>query len=112
MKNCDEKIGYATQEEAEAFLAESIRGEKRTKQRGKHYKRLRVYPHTCGQFHIGHVRRICDKETVAPKIPSHGDLRRKLARLEKSMDKRRRYQVQQIGKVVARDLEPMRADET
>jgi hypothetical protein len=112
MKNCDEKIGYATQEEAEAFLAESIRREKRMGRHGKHWKRLVVYPHSCGQFHIGHVRQICDKETAAPKVPSHGDLRRKLARLEKSMDKRRRYQVREIGKIVARDLEQMRAEET
>ena len=116
MKTCTKK-SYTTEAHAQADCDQLKVHFKAL--RDSDWKNLNAYKCSdCGFFHVGHsfktARKVQQERKTsiqAPKVPSHGELRRKLARLEKSMDKRRRYQVQEIGKIVARDKQQMAADE-
>lgn len=116
MKTCTKKA-YTTEAHAQADLGK-LKALYKAKQ-VPDWKNLNTYQcPDCDFFHLGHSFKTFRKaqqgkatSIPAPKVPSHGELRRKLARLENSMDKRRRYQVQEIGKIVARDREQMAEDE-
>jgi len=94
--HCGDKIKHETKIAAENALAEAVRKYKRTGRGGKSWKNLNVYQcHTCRFWHLGRSR---DNTAVKfnpraglaeqPKILSTGELRRKLARLAESWERR------------------------
>src|SRR6266849_2599001 len=109
MKNCTKKP-YTTEAHAQADCVQ-LKVHFKAK-RDSDWRNLNAYKCSdCGFYHVGHSFKTARKaqqekptSIPAPKVPSHGDLRRKLARLEKSMDKRLRYRAKEIGRIVARDL--------
>jgi hypothetical protein len=111
MKDCKKKVAYKTRDEAERDLQFSIEYTSRHSfgVPRRHLKRLIVYPHKCGFFHIGHRRKIQkDKTAPEPKPISRGDLRRKLERLARAWDRRKdheaRLRIVELSKIVADDL--------
>lgn len=64
----------------------------------------------CGFWHIGRAWKTARREinyvtkpAPQPKIPSAGDLRRKLARIEREWDRQRTHKVAVIGKLIEAD---------
>jgi hypothetical protein len=114
-KTCPQKRWYLTAGDAEHDRAQMAAAAKR---RGdKSHVRLCVYPcKDCGLYHVGHVRPSYGRPVSepkpatasAPKVPAHGELRRKLARIDKQYDRmcdfHRRRRCAAIGELVAGDL--------
>jgi len=110
---CQEKVWYPT-----AVDAEEARRKMESKSRDKQRAKGLVVYHCrdCKKFHVGHLRASYGKpkaETPAPappKIPSIGDLKRKVRNLEKRLDAERRHAAYVIGKIVSKDREWLEAE--
>lgn len=100
---------YFIRAEADRILADLIARARRTGRGGKSWKRLHVFQ--CGNhFHIGRSRSFGNrivKPQPAPKSPSFGELRRKLARMEREWtrhdDRQRRQRAAAIARLVEAD---------
>jgi hypothetical protein len=96
---------YYSQPEAQDALRRLIMQARRTGVGGKSWKRLNVFP--CGNhWHVGRANQLPAKyQPPAPHIPSTGELRRKLARIEhewqRKEDYERRQRAEAIGKLIA-----------
>jgi len=107
MKNaadkCNGKEPYFTQAEAEAVCANLKSIAKRTGQGGRSWRRLHVY--ACGNhFHIGRSNsHALLKPLPAKKIPTTGELRRKLKRVEAAIDGAQRHRAFLLGQIIERD---------
>jgi hypothetical protein len=81
------------------------------KRGGRGYKFLEAYQcRDCGLWHLGRsfktARRAANqfvKPAPLKKIPSAGELRRKMERLEREWDRQRRHKAAVIGKLVEAD---------
>jgi hypothetical protein len=81
------------------------------KRGGREYKFLEAYQcSNCSLWHLGRsfktARRAANqfvKPAPQPKIPSVGELRRKLARIEREWDRQRLHKAAVIGKLVEAD---------
>ncbi len=96
---------YFTKAEAENELRWLVIQAKRTGLGGKSYKRLNVF--RCGNhFHVGRANtrpRNHHKPAPAPKIPSTGELRRKLARIERAWDRANLHRAKVLGQLIEAD---------
>jgi hypothetical protein len=113
MKTC-EKQNYSTEAHAKASMADLIERLQR-QGTGDDWKILNVYECTCGYWHIGRSFKTRRKEArfrepkpATKKVPTIGELRRKLNRMQREWedhdDRYARWRVEQIGRIVARDL--------
>lgn len=98
---------YFIRAEADRILADLIARARRTGRGGKSWKRLHVFQ--CGNhFHIGRSNNSYRKvQPPQPKPPSFGELRRKLARMEREWtrhdDRQRRQRAAAIARLVEAD---------
>src|SRR5437660_5290209 len=107
---CPEKIAYPTQAEAEAKRKEMVR----RKFHGKALRWLRSYRcPQCFLWHVGHDLKRLPVEKPAPqkKIPSAGELRRKLERMQSAWERQDDYQRRQRAEAIGRLIEAERAIE-
>jgi hypothetical protein len=102
MKNqCRGKDPFFTKAEADAACESLKRDAQKTGEGGKSWRRLNVY--ACGNhFHIGRSDSYLPKKPATPmkKIPSLGQLRRKLQRIDQKMDGERRHRAFVWGQVI------------
>jgi hypothetical protein len=101
---------YYTQPEAQAALRRLVAQAKHTGLGGRSWKRLNVFP--CGNhFHIGRSNKLPAKYQPArePKIPSTGELRRKLERMQAAWERQEDYQHRQRAEAIGRLIEAERA---
>jgi hypothetical protein len=106
---CKGKLPFATQAEAQSECVRLKRRAKRTGEGGRSFKRLHVY--VCGNhFHIGRdnsewLQKMPEivHNKPAKKIPSQGQLLRRLRNIEKRMDAERRHWAYTLGQLIAAD---------
>lgn len=106
---CKGKFPFATQAEAEAECVRLKRRAKRTGEGGRSFKRLHVY--VCGNhFHIGrdNTQRLQKMGEItntkpAKKIPSYGQLLRRLQKIEEKLLKEQRHRAYVWGQIIERD---------
>ena len=99
---CLEKIGYPTEADAETARKRMVR----QKYRGRALRWLQSFQcPQCFQWHIGHQRRPAPVESAAPqpKIPTTGELRRKLKRIEREWDRANQHRAKVIGQLIEAD---------
>lgn len=103
---------YFSEADAEAGLRDLAERVQQTGQGGRSFRRLNVYfcP-ACRGWHVGRANKLPKSFTPASpakKVPTAGELRRKLRNLEKQWqrheDRRRAHRVRILGKLVERDL--------
>jgi hypothetical protein len=96
---------YFSRPEAENALSRLVAQARHTGLGGKSWKRLNVFP--CGNhFHVGRANTLPAnyyKPSPAPKIPSTGELRRKLARIERAWDRANLHRAKVIGQLIEAD---------
>src|SRR5580658_2902762 len=104
---CGQKIRYQNKSLADEACRKLIADNRQTRKIGKSWKRLNTYRcHQCGYWHIGrHNKLPKDFRPLPPpkKVPSAGEIRRRVERLEKHLDRERRQRAYLIGKVVELD---------
>jgi len=113
--HCDGKVKHFTKEAAEIARESQVKA-MRKKHHGDDWKLLRAYHCTeCGFWHVGrawksriarikHETITVERNKPAPmKIPSEGELRRRVRNLNKRHDSERRHQAYLWGKIVAED---------
>lgn len=103
---CADKRQYQSEAEALAFAKQF---------RKKHQKKQRTYLCPCGWWHLASIKPQpkppVASEAAAPRVPSTGELRRKLKRLEHKMDRQRAHRAYLQGKQVAADIAVLKAEE-
>jgi len=96
---------YYSQPEAQDALRRLVAQARRTGLGGKSWKRLNVFP--CGHhWHVGRSNQRPAKHrkaAPAPKPPSAGELRRKLARIERAWDRANLHRAKVIGQLIEAD---------
>jgi hypothetical protein len=94
---------YYTQPEAQGALRRLVAQAKHTGLGGRSWKRLNVFP--CGNhFHIGRSNKLPAKHRKpAPHIPSTGELRRKLERIEREWDRANLHRAKVLGQLIEAD---------
>ena len=103
-EKCKGKIAYASQAEAEA-ARRSMKKDFRRTGGGKGLRKLNSYAcDECGQWHIGHSSRkgVQLQKVEAPKIPSDGQLRRRLRNIDARLDKERLHRAHVLGLLIQR----------
>ena len=110
MADCNGHEIYYSRAAADRALADLIANAKRTGQGGKSWKRLNVFP--CGtHFHIGRSNKLPKNFKPAPppetKLPTFGEARRKLAAIDRRMDRTTDYcnrkKAEAYGKIIEAD---------
>lgn len=101
------KFSYATPAAADTALVQARREYKANGRDGKSWKRLNVYRcPDCQRWHIGRSSKPPVKPAPpenAQRVPSTGELRRRLARIERQMDRNHAYRVKLLSEIVAAD---------
>lgn len=106
------KQTYQSEAEAEAALADLVAVHRKTGLGGKSWKRLVVYrcPFTCGGFHIGRdstqrLQKMAEITNSKPakKIPTLGQLKRRLRRIDEKLLKEQRHRAYVWGQIIERD---------
>ena len=94
---------YYSETEAQDALRRLVEQARRTGHGGKSWKRLNVFP--CGNhLHVGRANQLPAKHSKpAPKIPSTGELRRKLARIEREWDRANLHRAKVLGQLIEAD---------
>ena len=95
---------YYTPVEAQDALRRLVAAAKRTGLGGRSWKRLNVFP--CGNhWHVGRANKLPAKypPAPAPQIPSTGELRRKLARIEREWDRANLHRAKVLGQLIEAD---------
>jgi hypothetical protein len=103
METCKEKQQYRTKAEAEAVVR-AMRKDLRKAGGGHGIRRLNAYrcdEHVC--WHVGRSNRYGVKLQRPPRVPSTGELKRKLRRIEERMDRDRRQRAFLLGRIIERD---------
>jgi hypothetical protein len=106
-EGCKGKIAYASQAEAEA-ARHVMRKDFRRTGGGKALRKLQSYGCAdCGQWHIGHSSRKGVKlwKLETPKVPTVGQLLRRLRKIEERMDKHQRHRAHVLGQLIQRQAE-------
>jgi hypothetical protein len=111
MNPCNEHEKYATRPEAFAAMVELIARAKRTGRGGKSWRRLNVFP--CGDhWHVGRARTnpkgIVNKRKPE-KLITFGEARRKLARLDRDLERTVDYCIRKRVELATRLIELDRA---
>ncbi|HYM76132.1 MAG TPA: hypothetical protein VE377_09165 [Candidatus Dormibacteraeota bacterium] len=109
MEKCKGKEPYYTHAEAEAACTSLKRSARKTGKGGRSFHRLIVY--ACGNhFHIGrdctqHIQKMAEivHTTSAKKIPSYGELMRKLKRIEAKIDGAQKHRAFVLGQIIESD---------
>lgn len=107
MTVCAKRI-YANKAEAEAACATAKSDFRRTGKSGQSWKRLQAYKcRSCPYWHIGRANKLpagYRKPAPEPKLPSFGEIRRKLERMQHEWTRRddyeRRQRVEAINKLI------------
>ena len=110
MSKCNGHFVYVSRAAAKRALDELVADAKRTGKGGKSYKRLEVWP--CGaHFHIGRANQLkAPKSAMRKEKPlTHGDARRKLARLDEQVARVEAYCLRKRLEIAARLVELDRA---
>jgi hypothetical protein len=89
MASCKDHETHHSRAAAERALADLIAHAKRTGQGGKSYKRLNIFP--CGaHYHIGRANKLPKAYKPTPQQPKQltfGEARRKLAALDRQLER-------------------------
>lgn len=100
---------YASRADAFAAMMELVKDAKRTGKGGRSFKRLRVFP--CGNhFHFGRANKL-PKSYAKPKakrtenLPTFGEARRKLAKLDRDLERTIDYLNHKRAEYIARLVE-------
>lgn len=103
MEICKRKFAFATEAEAQAECQRLRYAAKQSGEGGKSWKRLHTF--ACGKhFHIGRANSYAKlKPTPAKRIPTTGQLWRRLRRIEERIDKERQHRAFTLGQLIERD---------
>lgn len=111
MKDCNGHFAYASRADAEQALADLVADAKRTGRGGKSYKRLNVWP--CrNHFHVGRRNKLpksYTKPVPQDKLPTFGQARRWLARMDRELERTIDYCMRKRIAVATRLVELDRA---
>jgi hypothetical protein len=106
-EKCGDKIRYASEAAAEA-ARHAMKKDLRKSGGGKALRKLNTYScDECGQWHIGHSSRKGVKlwKLETPKVPTTGQLLRRLRKIEERMDKNQRHRAHVLGQLIQRQAE-------
>lgn len=102
--NCNGHKPYASRAAAAQALADLIEDAKRTGRGGKSYKRLNVW--SCGNhFHLGRSNKLPKAFKPAVRVENlltHGEARRRLARLDRAMDRHTDWYNRRLAEILSR----------
>jgi hypothetical protein len=101
--DCERKHLFLTEAEAERECNRLRRTAKKSGNGGRSFKRLHVY--ACGShFHIGRANSYAKLKPLEPrKIPSHGQLMKRLKRIDERLLNELKHRAYVLGQIIEAD---------